>query len=116
MGHSTSEATRKIIAAKTPFRTFGNGRHNPTKYERKFRRLHPTFEREKIFGTGKGGMSRWGCQAFYADFYDPSTKTVFEIDGPVHKKAAKVIERDTRKKLFLKTKGIKVVRIRNEDV
>jgi very-short-patch-repair endonuclease len=50
------------------------------------------------------------------DFYIPRKKICFEIDGGVHLSKTQ-IEKDKKKDSYLiKTRGFKVIRIKNEDV
>jgi len=47
------------------------------------------------------------------DFYIPSCRLVFEIDGSYHDKQLK---KDKNRDLFLSIKGIKVIRFKNSEV
>jgi len=49
------------------------------------------------------------------DFYLPNQKTCIEIDWGYHNKPSQRIK-DHQKDLYLYSKGLKVVRIKNEDV
>ncbi|HRY74455.1 MAG TPA: hypothetical protein P5098_02080 [Candidatus Dojkabacteria bacterium] len=76
-------------------------------YEEMFACMFPKYERQKCFRVGKSN--------FKCDFYDPITKTAYEIDGNSH-----LIERrkklDIIKEKYLNTLGIKVVHIDNDTV
>jgi very-short-patch-repair endonuclease len=50
---------------------------------------------------------------FVADFYCAQCKLVIELDGPIHDLQ---YEKDQRRDLILKGRGLKVLRIKNEDL
>lgn len=104
------EVTNKKIKAFDKY-----GQFDYTKHENMFASLFPQFDRQTTFGTGKGGLKKWGTKKFTADFYDQINKVVYEIDGESHKRLSVQIS-DGLKELFLKEKGIKVVRIKNSVV
>lgn len=91
------------------------GQFDYTKHENMFAALFPEFDRQVTFGTGKGGLKKWGTKKFTADFYDPINKIVYEIDGRSHKRLIVQLN-DRLKELFLKEKGIEVIRIKNKIV
>ena len=116
-GKPFSEETKKKISEALNGKWTGH-RHNidgPTEAEQKFASLHPEFEQEVSFGTGKGGRKIWKTHFFVADFYDRENNIVYEIDGSWHK-TEKVKERDKRKEAFFHSKGINVIRYSNEQV
>lgn len=91
------------------------GQFDYTIHENMFASLFPQYERQVTFGTGKGGLERWGTKKFVADFYDPEKKIVYEIDGKSHKRLINQLT-DEIKRRFLKEKGIEKLRITNEQV
>ena len=91
------------------------GQFDYTIHENMFASLFPMLERQVTFGTGKGGLEKWGTKKFTADFYDPENKVVYEIDGNSHDVFINQVN-DRLKELFLEDKGIKTVRIRNKRV
>ena len=52
---------------------------------------------------------------FIADFYCPRKKLVIEVDGGIHDTEIQQ-ERDALREAFLQTKGLRVLRFRNEEV
>lgn len=86
-----------------------------TLHENMFASLFPQFERQVTFGTGKGGLNKWGTKKFVADFYDNENKIVYEIDGKSHGRYINQLT-DEIKKRFLEKKGIRTIRITNEQV
>lgn len=91
------------------------GQFDYTIHENMFASLFPKFERQVTFGSGKGGLKKWGTKKFTADFYDPELKIVYEIDGKSHDVFINQLN-DELKRRFLEEKGIKTKRIRNEQV
>jgi very-short-patch-repair endonuclease len=75
-----------------------------TKRDRKPRK----FKKQKIFENAKDK------KAYIADFYIPALSLVIEIDGPNHDNANQ-IQYDQIRSSFLATRGIKVIRFKNED-
>jgi very-short-patch-repair endonuclease len=70
----------------------------------KFRRQHPIFI----------NISASGHKTYYIiDFYCTELKLAVEVDGPVHETQ---VEYDRRRDNLLRSKGIRVVRITNEEV
>lgn len=67
------------------------------------------------FGTGSGGLEKWGTKKFTADFFDKENNVVYEIDGKSHARLYNQLV-DELKKRFLLEKGIKTVRVTNEQV
>lgn len=92
-----------------------HGRFEYTLHENMFASLFPQFNRQVTFGTGKGGLEKWGTKKFTVDFYNPETYEAVEIDGKSHKTEYQKIL-GSLKLLFLQDKGIKLLRVRNEDV
>jgi very-short-patch-repair endonuclease len=64
------------------------------------------FKKQRIFEDQRN------CKAYIVDFYIPDIKLVIEVDGPSHDKQKEYDEIRTR---FLASKGIKVIRIKNEE-
>ncbi len=54
-----------------------------------------------------------GLNYFIADFYCDEKKAVIEVDGPVH---LETTEYDQFRDMEIKGKGIKVLRIKNEEI
>ncbi len=95
----------------------GELRRNPTKEEdwlwqhlkqrqvcnKKFLRQHPivyeSYENEHFF--------------FIPDFYCHEAKLIIELDGPIHLKTR---ERDEQRDAILKSRGIRILRIKNEEL
>lgn len=70
---------------------------------------------KSLFGTGKGGLAKWGSKKYVADFFDFDTNTIFEIDGASHNsKYRKIV--DVLRDKFFESKGIKTIRISNRAV
>lgn len=82
-----------------------------TSYERAFDKLLQTtctpFYSQYPFRTKRSFI--------IADFYIPSAKLVFEIDGKYHENKIQA-QKDKGKEFHLMLRGIKVIRIKNEDV
>lgn len=93
----------------------GNKKYR-TKHEKMFSLLFQELEQQVTFGTGKGGLKKYGSKKFTADFLDRENKIVFEIDGPGHR-TTKQHYKDLLKQLFfLEVHDIKTVRVTNEKV
>ena len=70
----------------------------------KFRRQHPIFV----------NISASGHKTYYIiDFYCTELRLAVEVDGPVHETQ---VEYDHRRDNLLRSKGVRVVRITNEEV
>ena len=85
-------------------------RHQPTPAESKAweilrdrRLLRLKFRRQQII------------DGFIVDFYCPELELVLELDGTVHDHA-EAIQYDTERTRHLTSRGISVIRVRNEDV
>ena len=73
---------------------------------------------EALRGEGIRGMRfrrQHAVSRFVLDFYCPAHKLAVEVDGSVHD-AADQAERDAARTSALEQLGIRVIRIRNEDV
>ena len=67
------------------------------------------------FGTGKGGLKRWGAKCYTVDFLNEEDKSIFEIDGNSHnKKRAKY--KDKIRDMFFKSKGYRTYRLTNKEI
>lgn len=87
-----------------------------TKHENMFAMLYPGLKTQVVFGTGKGGLEKYGCKRFIADFYEESSGYVYEINGSSHYRTKNKI-RDLNKRLCLLEKyGIKMIEITNKKV
>lgn len=85
-------------------------------YEQMFHLIYRDLEQQVVFGTGKDGYKKYGLKKITADFYDPKTKTVYEIDGPEHEQKIHSL-RDQRRDLVLNIEyGIRTIRITNDEV
>ena len=113
-GHHHTEEAKKKIGENSSWRNQGTGKGS-TAAEDRFAKLHPDFEQEVSFGTGKGGGKIWGTCHWIADFYDRRNNIIYEIDGSSHN-TEYIKKRDKRKDEFFKSIGIEVVRIKNKDV
>lgn len=91
------------------------GKFEYTDHENIFFSIFPHLERQVTFGTGSGGLEKWGTKKFTADFFDKENNVVYEIDGKSHARLYNQLV-DELKKRFLLEKGIKTVRITNEQV
>ena len=80
-----------------------------------FGTMFPKLLRQVTFGTGKGGLAKWGSKKYVADFFDPDTNTIFEIDGASHNSKYRQVADALRDKFF-ENKGIKTIRISNRMV
>lgn len=56
---------------------------------------------------------QYGIKGFVVDFYSPEFHLVIEVDGPTHEQSQ---ERDAIRDNFIKSLGLKIVRINNLDV
>lgn len=73
-------------------------------FGQKFRRQHPIFV----------NISASGHKTYYIiDFYCTELRLAVEVDGPVHETQ---VEYDHRRDNLLRSKGIRVIRITNEEV
>ena len=52
-------------------------------------------------------------EGFITDFYCHSARLIVEVDGPIHDNQ---MEEDQRREIVLKSKGLKVIRVNNEDI
>lgn len=86
-----------------------------TKHEVMFSVMFPHFERQVVFGTGKGGLKKWLTKKFTVDFLDRQNLIAYEIDGKSHNTKIGQIN-DQIKRIFLEEKGIKVVHLTNMQV
>lgn len=86
-----------------------------TAHELMFGTMFPKLLRQVTFGTGKGGLAKWGSKKYVADFFDPDTNTIFEIDGASHNSKYRQVADALRDKFF-ENKGIKTIRISNRMV
>lgn len=84
-----------------------------TVHENLFAILHPEFEQQVVFGTGKGGQKRFGCKKYTADFFDRNSNIVIEIDGGTHSTKLRILKDELRELFFLSI-GIGVVRYPNK--
>lgn len=79
-------------------------RSAPTRAERLLAAELPSrFEREVV-------VFKW-----IVDFYDRSTKTIIEVDGPYHDQPD-IQARDRAKDSFLRSRGLTVLRVTNKEV
>ena len=69
----------------------------------RFLRQHPIFYR----------IDKKRVEFFVADFYCTKLRLVLEVDGPIHEFRQ---EYDRERDLKLKSKGIKVYRLRNDEL
>lgn len=88
---------------------------NNTRHEIMFASMHPELEHQVTFGTGLGGLKKWGTKKFTVDFFDRERKIAYEIDGKSHATELGTVN-DKIKEIFLARKNILVVRISNVEV
>ena len=81
-----------------------------------FHFMFPQFEQQVVFGTGKGGLEKWGSKKFTADFYDQENKTIYEIDGKSHNSFYRQVSDRLRDAFFKEELGIKTIRLSNGKV
>lgn len=86
-----------------------------TIHETMFGIMFPGLLQQVTFGTGKGGLAKWGSKKYVADFFDSSTNTIFEIDGTSHNSKYRKVS-DKLRDRFFESKGVKTIRISNWDV
>lgn len=120
----TKEVKEKCRAAaikgykegKTGWHNVKGSNHNDslTDAEEAFWKSNPDLKQGAPFATGKGGMKKWGCGYFRADFYDEMTNTVYEINGSIHNKI-KTMKKDERKRAFYSEKGVILIELSNEE-
>lgn len=85
-------------------------RNNMTKWEI---RLWNDLKGKKMFGFKI--RRQYGIENFILDFYCPKLKLAIEIDGDVHHFREKQIL-DSKKNDLLKSEGIELVRLNNNDL
>jgi hypothetical protein len=86
-----------------------------TFHEWLFSLLFPTLKKQVSFGTGKGGLKKWLCKCYTADFVDEEDKYIFEIDGKSHNYGIHHLK-DKLRDIFFTEKGYKIVRLSNAEV
>lgn len=91
------------------------GQFDYTIHENMFASLFPQLERQVAFGTGKNGFKKWGSKKYTVDFFDKDNQIAYEIDGKSHERLYVQVT-DEMKRRFLLSKGIEVVRVKNEHV
>lgn len=85
-----------------------------TRHEKIFKFLYPYFLEQVTFGTGKDGFKKYGTKKYTVDFYDPTRKIAWEIDGASHN-SIDAIKKDLKRDNFLKTAyGVTVIRVSND--
>ena len=72
------------------------------------------FQREYVIRTKNHGTEHKTPMHYKADFANPKTKTVIELDGPVHRPGART-RMDQRKTEVLEALGWKVTRIEHQE-
>lgn len=90
----------------------GKHRQDPYKFGDWFENLTP-IERNvwsDIRANGLEYYPQFPIGKYYADFANPFTKIVIEVDGKVHTQS-EVVDKDKEKDAYLKNKGWQVVRI-----
>jgi len=85
-------------------------RNNMTKWEV---RLWNDLKGKKMFGFKV--RRQYGIDNYIIDFYCPKLKLAIELDGDVHYYRDKM-ESDIRKDQLLTDAGIKLIRLKNEDL
>lgn len=85
-------------------------RRNMTKWEI---RLWKDLKGKKMFGFKV--RRQYGIENYVIDFYCPELKLAIEVDGDVHYFKDKM-DSDARKNQRLADEGIKLIRLKNEDL
>lgn len=78
--------------------------------------MFPELQWQVTFGTGKGGLKKWGSKRYIADFYWPEKKIIFEIDGKSHKTEYRQVCDRLRDLFFKNELGIRTIRISNQQI
>lgn len=86
-----------------------------TKYENIFSKIFPYLQKQCSFGTGHGGYKKYGVKRYIADFVDPFSKTIIEIDGENHNEELQKMK-DTLRDLFFLKNGYITIRFTNQEV
>lgn len=89
--------------------------HLNTKYENIFHSIFPYLLPQKPFGTGKNGYKKYGTKRYIADFFDPLSNTIIEIDGTTHDDDVQKLK-DHLRELFFLENGYLTVRFTNDEV
>lgn len=87
-----------------------------TQHEQVFSLLFPELDPQVSFGSGKGGMKKYGFKRVIVDFYDDERKLAIEIDGKNHKNTRQAYKDSMKALMLLKEHGVKTVRFTNEEV
>jgi hypothetical protein len=94
----------------------GCGDEHRTTHENMFALMNPDLQAQVVFGTDKGGRSKYLSNRYTVDFYDQEKKIAYEIDGSNHAKELQHLK-DRLKAAFLwEVYGIKTIRITNQNV
>jgi len=94
----------------------GCGDNRKTTHENIFAALYPRLKQQVVFGTGKGGLKKYLCKKFIADFYDEQRKIVYEIDGSNHGKGIQKHSDRIKDCFFWLEHKIRVIRYANKQV
>lgn len=94
----------------------GCGDKRRTLHETIFSMLYPKLKQQVVFGTGKGGLKKYLCRRFVADFYDEERKSVYEVDGKNHGKGTQKHSDKIKDCFFMLEHRIRVVRFTNKQV
>lgn len=86
-----------------------------TKYENIFSKMFPYLQKQCSFGTGVDGFKKYGTKRYIADFVDPLSRTIIEIDGENHNDKLQRLKDELRGLFFLK-KGYITIRFTNQEV
>lgn len=86
-----------------------------TKYETIFSKVFPYLQKQCSFGTGNGGYKKYGTKRYIADFVDPLSNTIIEIDGENHNEKLQRLK-DKLRELFFLEKGYITIRFTNQEV
>lgn len=86
-----------------------------TQHEFIFAEIFPNLQKQVAFGTGKGGYKKYRVKRYIADFVEPSSRTIIEIDGDNHAKPLQSLKDEIRE-LFFQQQGYTIVRFTNQEV
>ncbi len=86
-----------------------------TKYENLFFKIFPYLQKQIPFGTGTGGYKKYGVKRYIADFVDPISDTIIEIDGNNHNNHLQKLK-DELRELFFWNNGYFTIRFTNKEV
>lgn len=87
-----------------------------TQHEQVFSLLFPELDPQVSFGSGKGGMKKYGFKRVVVDFYDDKRKIAIEIDGKNHKSREQAYKDAVKALMLFREYGVETIRFTNEEV